>query len=211
MDVVDWLRTLGLERYEAAFRENDVDAELLPTLTADALKEIGGTSFGHRRELMVAIAKLNEQRTTDTANPAVEPATAASGPFREDVGSHGGERRQLTVMFCDLVGSTALSEKLDPEELRSLLHAYRTHCGDVIARYDGFVARYVGDGILTYFGWPTAHEEDAERAVRAALEIVHSVKQASSTEDLSVRVGIATGPVVVGEAAGAGDPPKPLP
>ena len=111
-------------------------------------------------------------------------------------------------MFCDLVGSTALSEKLDPEELRSLLHAYRTLCGDVIARYDGFVARYVGDGILTYFGWPTAHEEDAERAVRAALEIVHTVKRASSTEDLSVRIGIATGPVVVGETAGAGDQSK---
>ncbi len=111
-------------------------------------------------------------------------------------------------MFCDLVGSTALSEGLDPEELRSLLHAYRTHCGEVIARYDGFVARYVGDGILTYFGWPTAHEEDAERAVRAALEIVHTVKRASTTEDLSVRIGIATGPVVVGETAGTGDQSK---
>ena len=121
----------------------------------------------------------------------------------------GGERRQLTVMFCDLVGSTALSEKLDPEELRSLLHAYRNLCGDVIARYDGFVARYVGDGILTYFGWPTAHEEDAERAVRAALEIVQTVKRASSTEDLSVRIGIATGPVVVGEPAGTGDERRP--
>jgi class 3 adenylate cyclase len=99
-------------------------------------------------------------------------------------------------MFCDLVGSTVLSKKLDPEELRSLLNAYRTLCGDVIARYDGFVARYVGDGILTYFGWPTAHEEDAERAVRAALEIVHTVKRASSTEALSVRIGIATGPVM---------------
>ena len=131
-----------------------------------------------------------------------------SGTAREDAVSPGGERRQLTVMFCDLVGSTALSEKLDPEELRSLLHAYRTLCGDVIARYDGFVARYVGDGILTYFGWPTAHEEDAERAVRAALEIVHTVKRASSTEDLSVRIGIATGPVVVGETAGAGDQSK---
>ena len=111
-------------------------------------------------------------------------------------------------MFCDLVGSTALSEKLDPEELRSLLHAYRTLCGDVIARYDGVVARYVGDGILTYFGWPAAHEDDAERAVRAALEIVHTVKRASSTENLSVRIGIATGPVVVGETAGAGDQSK---
>ena len=137
----------------------------------------------------------------------VAPATA-SGPLREDAVSHGGERRQLTVMFCDLVGSTALSEKLDPEELRSLLHAYRTLCGDVIARYDGFVARYVGDGILTYFGWPTAHEEDAERAVRAALEIVHTVKRASSTEDLSVRIGIATGPVVVGEHGRCGGPVK---
>jgi class 3 adenylate cyclase len=100
-----------------------------------------------------------------------------------------------------------LSEKLDPEELRSLLHTYRTLCGDVIARYDGFVARYVGDGILTYFGWPSAHEEDAERAVRAALKIVHSVKRASSTENLSVRIGIATGPVVVGEP-GVGDQSK---
>jgi class 3 adenylate cyclase len=99
-------------------------------------------------------------------------------------------------MFCDLVGSTELSEKLDPEELAKLLHAYRTLFGDVIARYDGFVARYVGDGILTYFGWPSAHEEDAERAVRAALEIVHTVKRASTTENLSVRIGIATGPVV---------------
>ncbi len=129
---------------------------------------------------------------------------AASG----DAVSPGGERRQLTVMFCDLVGSTALSEKLDPEELGKLLHAYRMLAGEVIARYDGFVARYVGDGILTYFGWPAAHEEDAERAVRAALEIVHTVKRASSTEDLSVRVGIATGPVVVGETAGVGDQSK---
>src|SRR6202043_1258506 len=123
----------------------------------------------------------------------------------EDPAPQGGERRQLTVMFCDLVGSTALSEKLDPEELRNLLHAYRMHCGEVIARYDGFVARYIGDGILTYFGWPTAHEEDAERAVRAALEIVHTVKGASTIEDLAVRIGIATGPVVVGEQAGVGD------
>ena len=135
-------------------------------------------------------------------------ALAERADDRPGVAIPAGERRQLTVMFCDLVGSTALSEKLDPEELRSLLHAYRTLCGDVIARYDGFVARYVGDGILTYFGWPTAHEEDAERAVRAALEIVHTVKRASSTEDLSVRIGIATGPVVVGETAGAGDQSK---
>jgi class 3 adenylate cyclase/tetratricopeptide (TPR) repeat protein len=206
MDVADWLRALGLEQYEAAFRENGVSAEVLCHLTADDLKELGVAGVGHRRQLMVAIAKLNEQPTADTVTPLVVPA-AASKPLREEAMS-GGERRQLTVMFCDLVGSTALSEKLDPEELRSLLHGYRTLCGDVIARYDGFVARYVGDGILTYFGWPTAHEEDAERAVRAALEIVHTVKRASSTENLSVRIGIATGAVVVGEQAGAGDQSK---
>ena len=198
VDVASWLRNLGLERYEAAFRENGVSAEVLGHLTADDLKELGVAAVGHRRQLLVAIAKLRRRRATRRLRPTENqlPSTSA------------GERRQLTVMFCDLVGSTALSEKLDPEELRSLLHAYRTLCGEVITRYDGFVARYVGDGILTYFGWPTAHEEDAERAVRAALEIVHTVKRASSTEDLSVRIGIATGPVVVGETAGAGDQSK---
>jgi class 3 adenylate cyclase/tetratricopeptide (TPR) repeat protein len=208
VDVAGWLRDLGLERYEAAFRENDVTTEVLCHLTAEDLEGLGVGTIGHRRQLLVAIAKLNEQRPTDAVNPGVAPPPAASRPVDEDAVSHGGERRQLTVMFCDLVGSTALSEKLDPEELRSLLHAYRIHCGEVIARYDGFVARYVGDGILTYFGWPTAHEEDAERAVRAALEIVHTVKRASSAEDLSVRIGIATGPVVVGEQAGTGDQSK---
>jgi class 3 adenylate cyclase len=199
MDVANWLRALGLERYEATFRENDVGPELLPTLTADDLKEIGVTSFGHRRHLLEAIAKLRSDAPSQETVRSIDD-DQASIPT--------GERRQLTVMFCDLVGSTALSEKLDPEQLRSLLHAYRTLCGDAIARYDGFVARYVGDGILTYFGWPTAHEEDAERAVRAALEIVLTVKQASSTEALSVRIGIATGPVVVGEQAGTGDQSK---
>jgi class 3 adenylate cyclase/tetratricopeptide (TPR) repeat protein len=201
VDVASWLRNLGLERYEAAFRENGVSAEVLCLLTAEDLRELGVAAVGHRRQLLAAIAKLNEQRTTDTVSPAT--ATASAPPHEAS-----GERRQLTVMFCDLVGSTALSEKLDPEELRGLLHAYRTLCGDVIARYDGFVARYVGDGILTYFGWPAAHEEDAERAVRAALEIVQTVKRASSTETLSVRIGIATGPVVVGETAGTGDQSK---
>src|SRR5208282_2479821 len=184
-------------QHEAAFRENGVSPEVLRHLTADDLKELGVAAVGHRRQLLVAIAELRD-RAPSAARPAENQLALPSA----------GERRQLTVMFCDLVGSTALSEKLDPEELRSLLHAYRILCGDVIARYDGFVARYVGDGILTYFGWPTAHEEDAERALRAALEIVHTVKRASSTEDLSVRIGIATGPVVVGETAGVGDQSK---
>jgi class 3 adenylate cyclase len=198
MDIGGWLRGLGLGQYEAMFRESEIDAEVLTELTESDLSQLG-VPLGHRKRLLKAIAALGVAETA--------PASA-SRPLHEDAVPHGGERRQLTVMFCDLVGSTALSEKLDPEELRSLLHAYRTLCGDVIARYDGFVARYVGDGILTYFGWPTAHEEDAERAVRAALEIVLTVKRASSTEDLSVRIGIATGPVVVGEAAGVGDQSK---
>jgi class 3 adenylate cyclase len=204
MDVADWLRALGFERYEAAFRENDVDAELLLGLTNDDLKDIGVNSLGHRRRLLEAIAALRHGGTQAGNSVRLRP----SANLTRGLGEPTGERRQLTVMFCDLVGSTALSEKLDPEELRSLLHAYRTLCGDVISRYDGFVARYVGDGILTYFGWPTAHEEDAEGAVRAALEISHSVKRASSTEELSVRIGIATGPVVVGETAGVGDQSK---
>jgi class 3 adenylate cyclase len=206
MDVADWLRALGLERYEAAFRENDLDVQMLPSLTADDLKEIGIASFGHRRRLLEAIAALHIE-SVPAGDPVRFSSPPPAGPTRSPAEATG-ERRQLTVMFCDLVGSTALSEKLDPEDLRSLLHAYRTLCGDVIARYDGFVARYVGDGILMYFGWPAAHEEDAERALRAALEIVHTVERASSTEAMSVRIGIATGPVVVGESAGAGDQSK---
>jgi class 3 adenylate cyclase len=135
VDVARWLRDLGLGRYEAAFRENDVDAELLPTLTADELKEIGVASLGLRRRLLEAIAALRPK-----GKPAGDPVQSSSSP--SSLADTTGERRQLTVMFCDLVGSTALSEKLDPEELRSLLHAYRTLCGNVIARYDGFVARY---------------------------------------------------------------------
>jgi class 3 adenylate cyclase len=194
VDVASWLRNLGLERYEAAFRENGVTAEVLSLLTADDLKELGIAAVGHRRLLLAAIAKLQD----DTALPQPVRPTDDHLPSIS-----AGERRQLTMMFCDLVGSTALREKLDPEELCSLLHAYRNLCSEVITSYDGFVARYVGDGILTYFGWPTAHEEDAERAVQAALEIVHTVKRASTTEYLSVRIGIATGPVIVGETAGA--------
>ena len=204
MDIAGWLRDLGLDRYEAAFHDNDVNADILPKLTGDDLKDLGVTSVGHRRQILDAIATLRLE-----GRPADGPVQLSTRPAGNLVPSEtAGERRQLTVMFCDLVGSTALSERLDPEELRGLLHAYRTLSGDVIAHYDGFVARYVGDGILTYFGWPTAHEEDAERAIRAALEIVQTVKWASSTEDLAVRIGIATGPVVVGEQAGAGDQSK---
>ena len=194
-----WLTEIGLQSYDAVFASNKIDFDVIQSLSDTDLRELG-LALGDRKRLLQAVARLDQQ--PDTVIPPIAPETVSEPALP------GGERRQLTVMFCDLVGSTALSEKLDPEELRGLLHAYRSLCGDVIARYDGFVARYVGDGILTYFGWPTAHEEDAERAVRAALEIAHTVKRASATEDLSVRIGIATGPVVVGEPAGAGDQSK---
>jgi class 3 adenylate cyclase len=194
-----WLADIGLQSYDAVFASNKIDFDVIGSLSDTDLRELGLT-LGDRKRLLQAVARLDQQ--PETAKP---PVALSSVP--EPV-PPSGERRQLTVMFCDLVGSTALSEKLDPEELRSLLHAYRTVCGEVIARYDGFVARYVGDGILTYFGWPTAHEDDAERAVRTALEIVHTVKRASTTEELSVRIGIATGPVVVGEQAGTGEQSK---
>src|SRR4051812_27925488 len=133
MDVGQWLRNLGLEQYEAAFRENAVDVELLPTLTGDDLKDLGVTLVGHRRRLLDAVAKLHDDSASSQA--AVPSGDHPASAPAEDVVSSGGERRQLTVMFCDLVGSTALGERLDPEELRDLLHAYRTLCGDVIARY----------------------------------------------------------------------------
>ena len=200
LSFAEWLREAGLERYESVLAENDIDFRVLRKLTESDLKELGLT-LGHRKNFLEAVAVLDSQARPALAIDQTQALSSTAAPS-------GGERRQLTVMFCDLVGSTALSEKLDPEELRSLLHDYRTVCGEVISRYEGFVARYVGDGILTYFGWPKAHEEDAERALRAALEIVQAVKGASSVESLSVRIGIATGPVVVGEQAGVGEQSK---
>jgi class 3 adenylate cyclase/tetratricopeptide (TPR) repeat protein len=158
------------------------------------LKELGVSSMGHRKKLLNAIAKLNDG------------AVAASSPTETapHLPTDAAERRQLTVMFCDLVGSTALSQKLDPETLRELMRSYQQSCGAVIGKYDGHVAQYLGDGLMVYFGWPRAHEDDAERAICAALEIVEAVKQVQTPEPLHVRIGIATGPVVVGET-GDGD------
>ena len=204
-DVRQWLTILDLERFAEAFEREEVAFEHLSDLTDTDLKDLG-LPLGPRKTILKAAAELrNSKAATDTEQAESAEKTTIGLPA-EPIPKRGqvpelltgrspssGERRQLTVMFCDLVGSTALSEKLDPEELRSLLHDYRTRCGEVISRYEGFVARYVGDGILTYFGWPTAHEDDAERAIRAALEISQTVKQASITETLSVRIGIATG------------------
>jgi class 3 adenylate cyclase len=195
MDVAAWLRDLGLERYVSAFRDNDIDAEVLPKLTAEDLISIGVTSVGHRRKLLEAIAGL------DMAVPtaAVVAAPAAGAPTQVDA-----ERRQLTVMFCDVVGSTALSTRHDPEDLRELIGGYHRAVTETVGRFDGFVAKYMGDGVLIYFGYPRAHEDDAERAVSAALAVIEAVGRLPAREDLRVRLGIATGLAVVGDLIGEG-------
>jgi class 3 adenylate cyclase/predicted ATPase len=190
LDIGTWLRGLGLGQYEAAFRDNDVDAEVLAELTAEDLISIGVTSVGQRRRLLAAIAALGK-----------EPPAAATAPAaRADA-----ERRQLTVMFCDLVSSTALSVRLDPEDLREVISAYHRAVADVVRSFDGFVAKYMGDGVLVYFGYPRAHEDDAERAVRTGLGLVDAVARLDvKAVELQARVGIATGLVVVGDLIGEG-------
>ncbi len=183
----DWLRANDLAEFEAIFVDNEVDLKTLRILTDSDLKELG-LAFGPRKRLLDAIAQLRRQ---DGGLPG--EADRPSPPETT------GERRQLTVMFCDLVGSTALSTLLDPEELRELIQTYRKACRDVVARYDGHVAQYLGDGLLIYFGWPRAYEDAAERGVRAGLEIVRAVNAISGASKLSVRVGLTTGTVVVGE------------
>src|SRR5436190_1832596 len=165
MDVAAWLRALGLEQYAPAFRDNDVDVEVLPELTADDLISIGVTSVGHRRKLLAAIAALGTQRQT-VAPSAASGTSAPTSPISD------AERRQLTVMFCDLVGSTALSTRFDPEDLREIIAAYHGAVAKTVAECDGFVSRFMGDGVLVYFGYPQAHEDDAERAVRAGLAAI---------------------------------------
>ena len=203
MDVGLWLRGLGLGQYEAAFRDNDIDGAVLPKLTVDDLKDLGVASVGHRRKIMSAIEKLN---LPSAAPDEVARVPLSRSPSPADAARDTAERRQLTVMFCDLVGSTALAARLDPEDMRQVVRAYQDTCSGVVARYDGFVAQFLGDGILAYFGFPRAHEDDAARAVHAGLEIAEVVAglQTGAGEKLSVRVGIATGVVVAGDIVGQG-------
>jgi class 3 adenylate cyclase/predicted ATPase len=194
MDVAAWLRDLGLGRYVSAFRDNDIDAEVLLKLTAEDLISIGVTSVGHRRKLLDAIAGLGmAMRTAEVAG------SAPGAPSPVDA-----ERRQLTLMFCDLVGSTALSTRYDPEDLRELIGGYHRAVAETVGRFDGFVAKYMGDGVLIYFGYPQAQEDDAERAVGAGLSVIEAVGRLATQEPLNVRIGIATGLVVVGDLIGAG-------
>jgi class 3 adenylate cyclase/predicted ATPase len=206
IDVASWLQQLGLEQYEPAFRANEVDGVVLPDLTAEDLIAIGVTAVGHRRKLLSAVAAIGAAAppAVVTPTPAQEPASVPAlvpAPVQPDA-----ERRQLTVMFCDLVGSTALSARLDPEDLREVIGAYHRCCADLVTEAGGFVAKYMGDGVLAYFGYPLADEHDAEHAVQAGLALVEAVPKLTTAAGipLQVRVGIATGLVVVGDLIGEG-------
>jgi predicted ATPase/class 3 adenylate cyclase len=200
MDIGSWLRGLGLECYERVFREQAIDAEVLPELSEDDLKQLG-VVLGHRKKLLKAIEAFN--------NPSASVVVAADPPRQAMAApaiTPGAERRQLTVMFVDLVGSTELSARLDPEDLGAVIRSYQDTVTGKVARFEGHVAKYMGDGVLAYFGWPRAHEDDAERAVRSGLAITAAVSTLVTPggETLAARVGIATGRVVVGDLIGAG-------
>ena len=204
VDIADWLRLIGLQQYELAFRENDIDAELLPRLTGEDLKDLGITSVGHRRKLLDAIAVLRDgERGAASERDA---ANLPSGPTPDHGTSAATSvgRRQLTVMFCDLVGSTALASRLDLEDLREVIAGYHRSVAAVVEGFGGFVAKYMGDGVLLYFGYPHPHEDDSERAIRAGLALIDAVAKLQAPERLQARVGIATGPVVVGDLIGSG-------
>jgi hypothetical protein len=173
-DVDEWLERLGLSRYRAVFAEHDIDREILPDLTDQDLEKLG-LSLGHRKKLLRAIAEL------------ARPDSGAHGEI--DAAPRAAERRQLTVLFCDLVGSTALAARLDPEDLRAVMSAYHRATAAVIERFDGHVAKYLGDGVLAYFGWPSAHEDDAERAVRTALQLVDEVGRLDPHPEAVGRLG----------------------
>jgi class 3 adenylate cyclase len=200
MDVGAWLRSLGLERYEAAFSDNEIDGTVLPSLTAEDLKDLGVGIVGHRRKLLDAIAALRAEVGAKPPPPHAVPVSDKDT----------AERRQVTVMFSDLVGSTALATRLDPEDVREIIAAYHRAVAGIIAGFDGFVAQYLGDGVLVYFGYPRAHEDDAERAVRAGLGVIEAVGRLDvRSVQLRARVGIATGLVVVGDRIGEGSAKEP--
>src|SRR5277367_4426086 len=192
--IADWLQKLGLGQYAERFVENDINFAILPRLAEQDLKELGVTSLGHRRQLLLAIEEISKV--------TAPPPSASEVP----VAAHDtAERRQVTVMFSDLVGSTALSARMDPEDLREIISAYQKCVAATVRRFGGFVAKYMGDGVLIYFGYPQAHEDDAERAVQAGLELIAAVTALKAPEPLQTRVGIATGMVVVGDLIGSGE------
>src|SRR6516164_3735705 len=204
MDIEDWLRSLGLERYEAAFRENEIDDSILPRLTAEDLKELGVGPVGHRRKLLDAIAALRPDANANASSLTVPPIAANATPLMVEA---VGERRYLTVMFCDLVDSTGIAARLDAEDWRDLVNAYLDGASAAVTEIGGHVAKKLGDGLMVLFGYPLAYETDAERAARAALSIQRALadlnrKNASAGKpELIARIGLETGPAVV-DAAG---------
>jgi class 3 adenylate cyclase len=197
MDIGSWLRGLGLGQYEALFRENEIDADVLSDLTELDLEKLG-LPLGHRKRLLKAIANVTARVDLAGASSSAQPRTLQ--PAAESV----AERRQVTVLFSDLVGSTALSARMDPEDLREVISAYQKCVAETVQRFGGFVAKYMGDGALVYFGYPQAHEDDAG-AVRAGLELIAAVTALKAPAPLQTRVGIATGMVVVGDLIGSGE------
>ena len=197
-ELAAWLGGLGLEKYDEAFRAQDIDLRSLPYLTESDLQELG-VSLGHRKIMLAAIATLSRPRL-----PMAE-AAPATAPGQVQSEADRAERRLVSVLFCDMVGSTELARRLDPEDLRQLLRSYQDCVAAAVTRYGGHLAQYLGDGVMAYFGWPSAHEDDAERCVRAALEIVEAARAVSADPPLRVRIGVATGMVIVGDASHAGN------
>jgi len=191
--IAEWLASIGLSEYAQRFADNGIDLSVIRDLTEQDLKDLG-VLLGHRRRILRAIAELG--------GVAAAPTETATEPALRDE----PERRHLTVMICDLVGSTALSTRLDPEDMRAVIDAYHAACARITRTYDGFLAEFRGDGILAYFGYPLAHEDDAERTVRAGLDIIAAVArlETHAAEPLAVRIGIATGLVVVGDLSREG-------
>src|SRR5690349_3431913 len=198
MDLGGWLRNLGLERYESTFTENAIDSDVLPDLTEADFEKLG-IPLGDRKRLIRAI-----QATLASSHKAFAASGAGQDAQDGQINLAAAERRHLSVMLCDLVGSTALSVRLDPEDLRSVMDTYYLACARICRKYDGFAAQFRGDGILAYFGYPRAHEDDGERTVRAGLDIIAAVArlETRAAEPLAVRIGIATGLVVVGDLSG---------
>ena len=201
MDVAGWLQNLGLGQYASAFAENAIDIDVLSELSEHDLERLG-IPLGHRKRLVRAIREMAPGGSSS------KPVTSERGPVAptERPPTGAAERRHLTVLICDLVGSTALSARLDPEDMGAVIDAFQATCARITLAYDGFLADFRGDGILAYFGYPRAHEDDAERTVRAALDIIAAVARVKTAaeEPLSVRIGIATGLVVVGDLGGEG-------
>jgi class 3 adenylate cyclase len=204
VDIVEWLRELGLERYEQAFLDNDVHVGLLPDLSEADLEKLGVASLGHRKMLLRAIEALRPPAAKAAGRTAIADGASLARP--PPTSGAEAERRQLTVIFVDLVGSTELSASLDPEDMREVIRAYQDTCAGIITRFEGFVAKFMGDGVLAYFGYPKAHEDEAERAVRAGLALVEAIARLTITagQSLAARIGMATGVVVVGDLVGEG-------